>query len=173
MPLVVFVLGVIAAAAVWYWRMQAARDAAGELLDVANDVRLAARRFGYRRRHNVHPADSVDDARLAAMGIVAAITAMRGPATREQIIEMGLQAQSKFDVPRPQAEEIVTFGRWIITRCGSNDEAVRRLAKRLRDLAGPEALPDLHEMIARVNGGPPDQEQAVAIATLDRLAGGH
>jgi hypothetical protein len=69
MHILAAILAVILGAAFWIYRLNAARDAAETLAGAANDVRLAARRFGFRRKTNLHPADCVDDPRLAAMGI--------------------------------------------------------------------------------------------------------
>lgn len=166
MPILIAVIGALSAALFWYYRMKAAKEAATELLDVANDVRLAARRFGYKRRTKTHPTDTVDDARLAAAGIVAAIASMSGYLEKSQIEEMTRQFKATFDTSPKDAVEITTFGRWISTQCQSNSEAVRRLSKRLYELAGPEALPDLERIIeatldADPNSKGPDEEDAM------------
>ena len=171
MPVVLAILGIISAAAIWYYRAQAARDAAGDLFDMANDVRLAARRFGFKRRTDVHPVDSIDDARLAGAGIVAAVAGMGGPLAQPQLDELSRQFQSVFGVARDEAVEISTFGRWIAEQCGTRAEAVRRLSKRLRGLAGAEAHADLHTMIDAViasGGTAPTEDQADAKATITR-----
>ena len=147
MPVLLAILGAIAAAAFWYYRIRAAGDMAGDLADAANDVRLAARRFGYKRKTNVHPADAVDDARVAAAGIVLAIAAMDQAVGEADTKALTIEAQSKFGIDKAQALEIVTLARWVVEQCGNRDEAVRRLARRVRDLAGAEAAADLSEMV--------------------------
>ncbi len=167
MPVILAILGALAAAAFWYWRLKAAREAADELLNAAQDIRLAARRFSYRSKMNTHPADAVDDARLAAAGIIVALAGMKAEPSEAQLAQMADEAQAKFNVPADEAQEIVTFGRWLASRCINRDEAIRRLSKRVRDLAGAEALPDLRDMIAAVNGEP-TEEQALVIARMER-----
>ena len=81
MPVVLFLIGVLTAAGIWFYRVQNARQSAGDLLDAAYDVRLAARRFGFKRKTNVHPVDSIEDAWLAASGIIHAMAGMRGSLT--------------------------------------------------------------------------------------------
>ncbi|MDU8943816.1 hypothetical protein [Ovoidimarina sediminis] len=76
MPIVIGALAILTGAYLWYLRYQNARDAAETLVDAANDVRLAARRFGFRRKANVHPAECVDDPRLGALAIAAAMMQM-------------------------------------------------------------------------------------------------
>ena len=167
MPVILFLIGVLTAAGIWYYRLQSAQRGAADLLDAANDVRLAARRFGFKRKLNVHPVDSIEDARLAAAGIVHAIASMGGAVTADQERQMLLQFQSVFGVDKTEADEIGTFARWIADQCGTRAEAVRRLAKRLRQLAGPEARSDLETMIAAVSPQPGDDE-ADALSIIDR-----
>lgn len=173
MPLLIALLGAIAAAAFWYYRVQAAKDMANDLVDAANDVRLAARRFGYMRRKNVHVADAVEDARVAAAGIVIAIAGHDSTVGEREISDLERQAQSKFNVDKAEAKELVTLARWVVDQCTSRDEAIRRLARRVRDLAGAEAAPDLAEMIDRVAGrsGTLSGEAAFSKASVLRTIG--
>lgn len=171
MPFLIALAGLISAAAFWYWRAKQAREAGGDLLDAANDARLAAKRFAYRRRTNVHPADSVDDARLAAAGIVAAIASMDGPLSEAELREMDIQARRLFNVDARDAADIVAFGRWISGQCNTPSEASRRLAKRIKALAGPEAASDLISMVEKVataDGGTIGADEAASIATIQR-----
>lgn len=55
MPFLLFIIVVITAAGVWYWRIKQAGEIAGDLANAAQDVKNAARRFGFNRKKNVHP----------------------------------------------------------------------------------------------------------------------
>lgn len=174
MPILLAVLGALAAASIWYWRVQQARDAADVLLNAANDVRLAARRFGFRNKLNVHPADSIEDSRLAAAGIVAAIAEMGGRLNADQTSAIAREFQSTFNVSLDEAAEIAIFGRWIAGQCGARSDAVRRLSKRLAGITGQSALPDLIAMIEATQsatGHGMGEDQADAIATINRQFG--
>ena len=173
MPVLLAIISALTVAGVWYYRMSAAKDTAGNLLDAANDVRLAARRFGYNMRNKTHPTDSVDDPRLAAAGIVLAIAAMDSELTKAEMDALIVQCQSKFNVDKTEAEEIAVFGRWLSTTTNTKDEAVRRLCKRVVAKAGQEAGPDLIEMIEKVAGpeGLADDRAADSLATVKRLLG--
>ncbi len=167
MPILIMLLGVVGAVAVWYWRMKAAREVGGELLDAANDVRLAARRFGYRRKHDVHPGDSIDDPRIAATGLLIAIAESDGALTAAELEAVRLEIQRVFDITAAEADELIAVGRWIVGQCGGAHPALRRLARRLRTLAGGEVLPDLMVMgaaVAGAGGDGPDAKEA-----LDRI----
>lgn len=173
MPVLLAIISAITVAGIWYYRMNAANKGARELLDAANDVRLAARRFGYKMRNKTHPTDTVDDPRLAAAGIVLAIAGMDSELTREEMDALIDQCLSKFNVDRTEAEEIVVFGRWLANSCNTKDEAVRRLSKRVLAKAGLEAATDLIDMIEIVAGpeGLRDERAADALATVRRLFG--
>jgi uncharacterized tellurite resistance protein B-like protein len=170
MPTLIALLGILAAAGFWYYRLRAARDAASDLLDVTSDVRNAARRLGFRRQANRHPADCIEDPRLAAMGVVAAIAELDGPHTRDEIDQMVVEAQVTFRVDKREADEIVAFGRWIATQCGTRAEAVRRLSKVVARLAGSEAANDLMRMAeaAATHRGPADEAVEDALDTVRR-----
>lgn len=170
MPVLVVLLGAIAVAAFWLWRVRAAKDAAGELIDAAQDVRRAARRFGFRRQADRHPADCIEDARLAAMGVVVAVSELDGPLTRDEIEHLVVEAQVTFGTDKAEAEEIVAFGRWIAAQCGTKAEAVRRLSRIVARLAGPSALPDLARMAeaAATNASPLDAAEEEALDTIRR-----
>ena len=103
MPFILAAIGVLIAAAVWYQRARAAKDAAGDLIGAANDARLAARRFGYRMKANVHPVELIEDPRLAAAGVAAAVAGMDGPLTREEIDQLAQECQVVFGAERAEA----------------------------------------------------------------------
>lgn len=171
MHIVIAILSILGAAYFWVHRIRNAGRAVGEIKDMADDVRLAARRFGFKRRVNVHPVETVDDPRLAAAGIIAAMAEMDAMATDDTLREMKIQAQSVFDVEATEAEEMVVFGRWIASQCGTKHEAVRRLSKKLLMLAGTSTLPDLEIMITRVcsKDGQVSEDVQEALNTIRRI----
>lgn len=136
----------------WYWRLKMAREAAGELADVANDVRLAARRFAYKRRQSSHPLDCVDDPRLAAAGIALAVAGIDQPLSRSELQAMHRGARELFTATEAEAADIVAFGRWIAGQANSPEEAVRRLTKVIRRTAGTGVGADLQRLVERVAG---------------------
>jgi hypothetical protein len=170
MPFVLAAIAALGAAYFWYLRMQNAKEAAETLFEAANDVRLAARRFGFRRRLNLHPVDSIDDARIAAATVVVAL--MQIDKLWDQTMEdkLVVQFQSVMGQDREEADELVTLGRWMSDQCATKDDAVRRAGKRLMALAGVKALPDLNTMIDRLLGTTGHSEAlADSLETLRRV----
>lgn len=164
----------IGALAVWYWRIKMARDAGGEVLDAASDLRAAARRLRYRRKHDIHPADSIEDPRLAAAGIAVAVATMDAPISKAEIATLTEAARRTFNTSEAEADDITAFGRWIADQCGTPGEAVRRLSKVVARTAGPEAGPDLIAMVeatAAAEGRALGELEEDALATIRRSLG--
>ena len=171
------ILGAIAllgAVLIWYYRYRMARDAGEELLDVGRDVRAAARRFMYKRKHNMHPADAVDDPRLAAAGIAMAVATMDAPISQAELDAMNKAARETFDVTTEEAEDITHFGRWVADQCQTNGEAVRRLSKVIKRVSGAQAEPDLIKMVQQVataDGGSIGDMETEALDLIRRTLG--
>jgi uncharacterized tellurite resistance protein B-like protein len=167
-------LAILCVLAVWYWRVKGARGAKGKTLDPAGDARLASRRLMQRRNDAGHPADAVDDPRLAASGIIVAVATMDGPISQREIARLKRAAEETFEVSEREALDILSFGRWIASQCASNAEAVRRLSKIVMKTAGPAAGPDLVRMIQEVataDGGELGEEERDALETVRRTLG--
>ena len=165
------ILAALAAAMFWVWRARAAASAASELLDVADDLRAAVRRFGYRRTKGRNPLDSIEDPRLAAAGIWAAIARMDGEATRAQIEAITNEARAEFRVDASEGGDIASYGRWLVTQSGNPEEVIRRLTSRLSGvLTSDEAKGFIAaaERVASVEGSV-GERQSRAIAGLQRV----
>ncbi|MBL4918675.1 hypothetical protein [Szabonella alba] len=152
MHIIGLVLTVLGGIAFWYYRMQAAREASETLVDAANDVRLAAKRFAYRRRVKTHPLDCVEDARVAALGIAASIVQIERGWDKDISDTMIRQAQSLFDIDVKEAAEMVVLAKWLSDQATMRADAARRLTRRVRALVGPAALPDLQRLLTILIG---------------------
>lgn len=156
-------LALFGLAAVGWWRLRDARQAGQR----PGEVRLNVRRLMQGRHDGTHPADAVDDPRLAAAGVVVAIATMDGPISQAEIGRLKKVAQETFDISEREALDVLSYGRWIAAECDSNAEAVRRLSRVVLQTAGPEAGPDLVRMIHEVAtaGGTelgPEEREALA-----------
>ncbi len=166
MPFLILLLGAIAGGGYWYYFR--ARDAV-RLIEMADDVRLAARRFQFRRNAKAHPADTTEDPRPLGVGVIIALAEIAGPMTERQIVALNAAASRAFGTDAAETGDIMTFGRWLAGQCGGPDEAARRLTRRVRERAGPGAGPDLLRMAAAVLGDTaPTDRQAEARQRLRR-----
>jgi hypothetical protein len=150
MPYIVALLGLIAGAYFWMNRARAAGMAAQDLAGVAQDVMSAARRFGFRRRYNEHPVDSLQDADVAIAGAGLAFLDLTGLPSSEQQDALLVSLQSRLGHDRQKAEEAMILGRWLVTECGGPDAALKRFTRRLIKLKGNGALQPLLEVLKDV-----------------------
>ncbi len=117
MPVILAVLVGAAGAIFWKMRARNAVGAARELADVAGDVMSAARRFGFRRRYNEHPVDSLKDPDVAIAGLGIAFMEMGGLPTVEQQDALMRSAQhwlggaSAFDPATEVLRDVAAAGR--------------------------------------------------------------
>ncbi|MGJ8611516.1 MAG: hypothetical protein ACSHWY_10490 [Octadecabacter sp.] len=147
MPFILALIGIIGAAYYWANRAQNARHIVGDVADMANDVRLAARRFGFSRKMNVHPVESIEDPRLAIAAIGAAFIELDDLPTVEQRQRLSLQLRSKLRADAAEAEEMEVLGRWFMAECGGAEPAVARLSRKLYKLGGAEQMEPLMEIL--------------------------
>lgn len=149
-------------------------DARRAGVEAPRDVRLNVRRLMHGNAGDAHPADTVDDARLAAAGVIVAVATMDGPIGQAEIGRLKRSAQETFGITEREALDVVSYGRWIAGECTTNGEAVRRLAKAVLRLAGPEAGPDLVRMIEEVataGGASMGAEEREAVAAVRHTFG--
>lgn len=143
-------LAVIGFAIYWIWKIRNAAAVAKDVVEVADDVRAAVRRFGYRRHADQHPLDAVEDPRLAAAGILAAIAKMDGDYTREQMTMIQNECIRVFEASSKEAEDFAAGGRWLAQQLSNPDEVIRRLARKLSGTLAPAESTQLLAMVERV-----------------------
>ena len=140
MPYILGLIGLVTAAYFLVIRARNAAEMTNELAGVASDVMAAARRFGFRRRKNLHPVESIDDPNLAMGGLGVAFMQIGGSPTEQQKNGFLVSLQSRLGVTVQEAEELDVLGQWFVNECNGPSQAIPRLAKRLYKLSGPEHL---------------------------------
>jgi hypothetical protein len=165
MPILLALIAVAGVAYFWYWRARNAAEVASEVADMAQSVLGAARRFGFRRRANVHPVDSIEDPKLAVGGLATAFFELSGMPTAEQKHTLVIGLQSVLDLPLDAAEEMVVLGHWLVNACNGPSPAVSRLARKVRTMSGIDGLTQamaILDRVASVGGGlSPGQREAL------------
>jgi len=165
------VLGIAVGIGVWLWR---ARIAANAVVETADDIRAAVRRFGYHRKSKASPLDGIDDARLAAAGILVAFANMDGALSREEIAAVAAECAQAFEAEAAEAEQIVAYGRWLIQQSANMDEAIRRLARNLETkltASEKQELLAMAERIAAIEDGGLSGAQRYSLDLLARQLG--
>jgi hypothetical protein len=106
----------------------------GEVGDMANDVRLAARRFGFTRKMNVHPVESIEDPRLAIATIANAFIELDDLPTSDTRAALDVNLRKHLRVGAEESREIAILGHWFVENCNGATAAIPRLSKRLHTL---------------------------------------
>ena len=143
MPFILALISIAAAAYFWINRAHNAGEIAGEVLDMANDVRLAARRFGFKRKTNLHPVESIEDPRLAIAAIGAAFLELDNLPTAESRARLTVQLRTVLRADAEEAQEMEVLGRWFMSECGGSEPAIARISRKLYKLGGAEQMEPL------------------------------
>lgn len=143
MPFILGLLGLIAAAYFWANRARNAAHMTNDLAGMASDVMAAARRFGFSRKLNLHPVESIDDPKLATAACGLAFLELDGLPSVEQHDALTRSVQSRLDLDHAKAQESLILGRWLLSESGGAVSGFTRLLRRLVKLQGRDALEPL------------------------------
>ncbi len=172
MHILLAALGLLAATAFWIYRIRQAADSTRVVLDAAQDVKAAARRFGFKTRANQHPIDGVDDPRITAAALLVLVAETDGGIStneRDSILE---QLQKVFDLPAVEADELFLFAKWLANQSSNPDDMLRRLIRRTVHLGGRNTIPDMIGMVKAVgeaDTGTMTDDTSQVIAKLKQL----
>ncbi|AZO10672.1 MULTISPECIES: hypothetical protein [unclassified Mesorhizobium] len=152
MPFLIAILGLLGAAAFWWYRLKAMNDAAREVADVVGRVQGNIRRKKLRKQAALSPLTAIDDPVVAAATLITAIIAEQGPilpqregVIREVIAEIA-QSQKKTD-------EAVVYAKWAAAQVDDTTIVIDKLAPFLRERLDPNERNDLLQMLNRVAQG--------------------
>ncbi len=166
-------LGILAAAGAVYFfliRARTAVDVADDIADMTQTALGAARRFGFRRRANQHPVESIEDPKLAAAGLATAFLHLGGLPTADGQSSLLQGLQSGLDVSMKDAEELAALGQFFVQACQGPDAAVPRIARKLNKLGGTEALMPAMAAIKVIAGdGDMTVQQTEALDEIKRV----
>jgi len=168
MPFILSFIALAGAAYFWFNRAQNAKDAAVDLLDAANDVRLAARRFGFKRRTNVHPVDDIDDPSVAIATIATAFIELDDLPTQNQRDQQAVQLQYQLNQDPKSTEELMVLGRWLMMQCGRPDAAISRATRRLHKFDGVNSVEKLMTVLKNLAGEKLSGSQTDALSEITR-----
>jgi hypothetical protein len=163
-------LGLLAAAAgviFWMYRARNVAHAAKDLGDMAGDVMSAARRFGFRRRYNEHPVDSLQDPDVAVAGAGVAFLELAGLPSSQQQAALLVSLQHHLNLSHERGQEAMILGRWLMSECGGAQSGFSRMTRRLAKLSGLGRLEQLMAVLQDVSvagggGLAPLQKDALA-----------
>jgi hypothetical protein len=167
MPIILGLLALIGGAYFWAQRARNAAVMTEELAGMASDVMAAARRFGFRRKLNVHPVESLEDANVAMAALGIGFLELGGLPSRENHEALIVALQSECNESHEKAEESVILGRWLITESGGPVTGIDRLARRLYKLRGMQGFAPMMQVLRAVAAS---QSAGVSAKQSDVLA---
>lgn len=151
MPLLIALVGIIGTVLFYVIRARNAANAVQDLMDVGNDVRLAARRFGFRRKGNQHPVDSLDDPNTAIAALGLSFIELSGLPTQANTAKLDVALRKHLQKDGATVQEMMVLGRWLNTECGTVNAAFTRMTKRVHRLTGAEHLQPLLAVLGDVS----------------------
>ena len=171
MPVLIGLAAIVAGILFFVIRARNAAQVGADVLDMANDVRLAARRFGFRRTADLHPAEAIEDPNIAVSAIAMAFLELDDLPTADQRSALTRRLAPALDVSARDAAELVILGRWMVAECGGADAAISRLSRKLHRLSGAEGIAPLMaamEAVAQAGSGSLSQRQTEALDDIKR-----
>lgn len=156
MPIIITILGALAAVYFFMLRARNAKDMAQDVLSTADDVLTtvlnAPRRIRFRRQTNQHPVEGVNDPRLAVAALAEAFIELDDLPTAEQRKMLLVQLRSVLRADQVEAEEMAVLGRWLVAQCNGASEAVTRIGRRLYKLDQGQSIEQLTEILRNITG---------------------
>ena len=122
------ILAVIGGIAFWVIRANMAAKSGQELVETVKDLRNMKRSHDFRKKAEKDPVRLLDDPRIAAAAVLAALAgAERGLSKREEQ-EIPAKMASLFAMEQQEAVDLFAQGRWYIRELHNLDAIVDRFA---------------------------------------------
>jgi uncharacterized tellurite resistance protein B-like protein len=168
MGILMALLAAMAGVGMLLWRLNAASQAAREMVGVADDARGFFRRLAWSRKAGKHPLDMVEDPREAATAMMLTLAQYRGPLTDAQLRLIQSEMVSNFALPNEEATEMLTRGRWLVRDEGDVHHTLRRLSPVIEAKCSPAERRDLLGML-KVVADPGDPRKDLAASAIQAL----
>lgn len=167
MAFIVLILTTLGGILFW-WVRQNPGDAVNIAQDAVTVARNAPRKLAFRRQHNAHPVEGIDDARIAICGLAQAFIELDDLPTQDQRKKLATMLRTELRASAEEAEEMEVLGRWLMGQCQSPQAAVTRLSRRLYKIDGDASWGKLQTMLMALVGDDLSVAQADAITDMKR-----
>jgi hypothetical protein len=142
------ILGVIAAAAFWYWRIKAVGEVASEVHDVAGRLWGKHKRRKFLGKVNDSPLEVIDDPATAAVILMNVIATEDG--VPGHIAEAAIKKEVEQSMGISDSMEILTFGKWTANHAPDSNTVILRYGKLWSENLSVKEREDLLSMISRI-----------------------
>lgn len=175
MHILIAVIGLLTALAVWYWRLKMLGEVASKGMDAAETLANLPRRLAFKRKSGKSGLQIVDDPREAATILMLQVAQGQGALTEKQKATIQSEIVNNFQFSETDAEELIEHALWISAEAGKPHATVSRMTDFVQHAPGlgPKEIVDLDSMLVTVSEaeGSPNAAQLDLLALFRRKAG--
>jgi len=168
MHFIIAILGVIAGAAFWIYRIKLGADAGREVYD---DVKGAVRRGQWSRKADARLIETLKDPREAAAILMVQIASYDGEVTAAQKARIENLMLVNFHSDPDEAQGLYSFGRMAVGQINDAANSLRHILRPIQSSLTPAEMTDLVQMLETVSEveGEPNDRQRQLIAAVRRV----
>jgi uncharacterized tellurite resistance protein B-like protein len=167
MPFLLAILGVLGAAAFWYYRIKYMGQAAGEIVDAAERARGAFRRRRFRKKADAATIDAIDDPRTAAAVLLVAIASADGRRmtdTQETAIKEAMRKTMGVEDP----DEELVFAKWAAADVVDVTNLISRLSRVWTAKLNMAERLEFYDLARKISATEDEPDDAM-LSSLQRL----
>jgi len=171
MHILAVVVGIIAAAGVWYWRAKAAKEVVDDVGNVIGRVQGRIRMNNFRKKAEGSVLASIEDPALAAAVFLHALANEKRDALH--LAEPRIRDEINRIVADADLDEVVSFAQWAARDVADARDVVRRFKPLWRQKLTREERADLVAMAETIAGlgDADDHNQKLTLVTLRTALG--
>ncbi len=155
MHILLALLGVLGGLGMLLWRIKMASDAARDIAETAQGAKNYLRRRRWEKKANADPLKDIDDPRIAATVMMAALASYDGAMSEREETTILREIRTRFQTDDKTATELLAQGRWLAKDAGDLNSFFSRLMPPIIRHLGPKEKADLLTMlqtVANTNG---------------------
>jgi len=152
--------------AIWWWARRNPEDAIFAAKDAATVVRNAPRKIAFRRQHNQHPVEGIDDPRLAVAALGHAFIGLDDLPTKEARGRLNVALRKTYRLSEEDAVELHSLSQWLLEQCGGATAAITRIGRRLYKIDQSNSWDDLGAVLENLMEGEMSERQVEAVSDL-------
>ncbi len=173
MAILLAILGAVAGAAVWIWRIRQAAEVAREVKDVAEGVVNLPRKMRFQHKAGKQGVDHIEDPREAAAALIYGAAKCAGEVTTEHRAAIEADMIALFEIDEDFAQELQARAAWHVSALIDPLNAVNKLTDKLTRQVDKDALADLAGLIDKAidRSGIPLPDQVQYASKFKRRAG--
>jgi hypothetical protein len=166
MHIVVIILGLLGAAAFWWYRVKYMSEAARDVADVVGRVRGDVRRSRIRKKAAIAPVSAIDEPVTAAATVLMAIAA------EDIVISSDLEERIRAEIAgiaesEKKLDEAMTYAKWATEQVGDIGVVIDQTANFLEPRLSGQEKEQLLVMLDRA--APRSQRHAMYAHRVERL----